>query len=183
MHSSLSLNTKSKFKCFALFRVCLYLCAWSIDCPLEWCVAHTRCPPGKYTKRVGTATTQPGCEVCPTGLFKAYASASSTTTDSCTTAHIECPAGKHAVSGGSITSQHMCAACMTGFYKTSASSSSTDACVAHTKCPAGKYTAVSGSATTQPECESCATGFFKSIASKSSIVETRKGKGEGQGQG
>ena len=55
----------------------------SIDCALEWCTAHTKCPPGKYTKATGTITTNPECVVCPDGFFKAYTSSTSTKTDSC----------------------------------------------------------------------------------------------------
>ena len=56
----------------------------SIDCALEWCTAHTKCPPGKYTKAAGTITSNPECAVCPDGFFKGYASSTSTKTDFCT---------------------------------------------------------------------------------------------------
>ena len=42
------------------------------------CIAHTKCSPGKYTKAAGSTTTQPTCETCATGFFKAYESISST---------------------------------------------------------------------------------------------------------
>ena len=42
------------------------------------CIAHTKCSPGKYTKAAGSATTQPTCETCAPGFFKASESISST---------------------------------------------------------------------------------------------------------
>ena len=59
------------------------------------CNAHTKCPPGKYTKTAGTTTSQPECQTCPTGLFKAFTSNSSNTTDFCTKQRMGCPPGKY----------------------------------------------------------------------------------------
>ena len=50
----------------------------AIGCPFEWCTAHTKCPPGKYTSKPGSSTAQPTCETCAPGFFKASASKSST---------------------------------------------------------------------------------------------------------
>ena len=134
------------------------------------CIAHSKCPPGKYTKATGNVTTEPTCETCITGFFKALASNSSLATDSCL-AHTKCPPGKYTEVVGNATAQPECQTCDTGFFKASKSTSSIerDSCVAHTKCPPGKYTTAVGSITAQPECKSCTAGFFKSTESNSSM--------------
>ena len=141
----------------------------SNHCPNVRCKAHTKCPAGKYTKTVGSATAQPKCEACAAGFFKAYTSQSSLETDSCTTGReIQCPPGKHIKA--TTTAQPQCETCATGFFKTTMSTSSakSDSCTAHTKCPPGKFTKVGGSSTAQPQCVSCATGFFKAFTSENS---------------
>ena len=135
------------------------------DCPLEWCTAHIKCPPGKYTKQAGTVIAQPECETCPDGFFKPEASYSSIKTDSCT-AHKKCPPGEYALTGGSVTGHPKCGRCAPGFFKALSSGSSTDACIAHTKCPPGKFTSKAGSATAEPNCTVCPPGFFTNSNSK-----------------
>ena len=94
-----------------------------IGCPLEWCAAHTKCPPGKYTQTAGSVISQPECQTCDTGFFKASTSTNSTEQDSCT-AHTKCPPGKYTTAAGSITAQPKCETCETGFYKAYPSRSS-----------------------------------------------------------
>ena len=118
--------------------------------PTDRCIDHSKCLPGKYTKTIGSATSQPECEVCPAGFYKSLTSASSTTTDSCFTAHAKCPVGT--------------------FTKTAGTASAQPECEAHTKCPPGKYTKTAGTISAQPECEVCATGFFKDLTSSSSMT-------------
>ena len=36
----------------------------------NFCIAHTKCPPGEYTQAAGSATAQPQCEPCAAGFFK-----------------------------------------------------------------------------------------------------------------
>ena len=145
---------------------------------MEWCAAHTKCPPGKYTKQPGTVTSQPECETCPDGFFKANASNSSIRTDSCT-AHVKCPPGQYALTGGSVTRQPRCEMCAPGLFKALASSSSTDACIAHTGCPPGKFTSTPGSDIAEPKCTVCPPGFFTNSTSKSKQVSWYLGN-EGQ---
>ena len=141
-----------------------------IGCPLEWCAAHTKCPPGKYTKKAGTAVAQPECETCPDGFFKDHASKSSISTDSCTI-HYECPPGEYALAGGSVIKQPTCEMCAPGLFKDVASSSSTDGCIAPAKCPPGKFASTLVSVTTgEPKCTECPSGFFTSVMSKSKKV-------------
>ena len=133
---------------------------------MEWCAAHTKCPPGKYTKKAGTAVAQPECETCPDGFFKDHASKSSISTDSCTI-HYECQPGEYALAGGSVIKQTICEMCAPGLFKDVASSSSTDGCIAPAKCPPGKFASTLVSVTTgEPKCTECPSGFFTSVMSK-----------------
>ena len=50
----------------------------SIGTEANSCTPHTKCPPGKYTKVGGSATSQPQCEECSAGFYKASTSTSST---------------------------------------------------------------------------------------------------------
>ena len=132
-----------------------------IDCLKRKCAAHTKCPAGKYTKTAGSATVEPQCEACTTGFFKAFASNSSTKTDSCTAVqNITCPPGKYI--NVTAIAEPQCETCAPGFFKDTTSSTVTrnDSCTAYTKCPAGKYTSTSGNATVEPKCDVCAAGFF-----------------------
>ena len=87
------------------------------------CITHTKCPPGKYTKTVGSVTTQPECEVCETGYFKAFTSTSSVDNDSCV-AHTTCPPGKYTTIAGSVYAEPRCETCAVGFFKAFTSRSS-----------------------------------------------------------
>ena len=138
------------------------------NCPSEWCTAHIKCPHGKYTKTVGTASTQTDCEACASGFFKAHTSKNSSRTDSCT-AHTKCPPGKY-TEIATTTAQPVCEVCPNGLFKAFVSSNGlkSDSCVAHTKCPPGKYTIAIGSVVAQPECEACGAGFFKVHTSRNS---------------
>ena len=49
----------------------------AIGCPISNCAAHVKCPPGKYTKTVGSASAQAECEDCAAGSFNASTSISS----------------------------------------------------------------------------------------------------------
>ena len=71
------------------------------------CTAHTKCPPGTYTKTAGSATSEPKCETCPPGYFKASTSSISYAIDSCT-AHTTCPPGKYTDVYGTATAQPKC---------------------------------------------------------------------------
>ena len=150
---------------------CAFWCVALLTvCPFEWCLAQSKCPAGKYTKTAGTPASQPECDVCATGSFKAFMSGTSTETDSCII-HTKCPPGKYTKTVGSITTQPKCEVCETGYFKayTSNSSIENDSCDTHTKCPPGKYTAIAGSIYAEPRCETCAVGFFKAFTSRSSM--------------
>ena len=117
----------------------------------------------------GSSTTQPMCETCAFGFFKANTSSSSTKTDSCTAVqNATCPPGKYM--NVTAIGEPECESCAPGFFKDTVSSASTrnDSCTAHTKCPQGKYTSTSGNATAEPKCEACTSGFFKDFTSRSS---------------
>ena len=122
----------------------------------------------------GSSTTQPMCETCAFGFFKANTSSSSTKTDSCTAVqNVTCPPGKYI--NATAIGEPECESCAHGFFKDIISSASTrnDSCVAHTKCPAGKYTSTSGNAIAEPKCEVCTAGFFKDFTSRSSTCVGR----------
>ena len=125
-----------------------------IGCP---CKAHVNCPKGKYTKTAGSVISEPVCEDCQKGLFKAEVSASSVQTDTCT-AHLNCPAGQQPKSSGSATAQPECELCAPGYFKVYRSN---DKCAPHHRCAAGKYTKKSGNAIAQPMCETCPGGMYK----------------------
>ena len=135
------------------------------------CNTHTKCPPGKYTDRVGHIAAEPECQTCWHGLFKDSTSTETVEPDSCIPHKpIDCPPGQ--IVKIYVDKQARCEPCETGFFKSTTSSYSdrkTDSCTVHTKCPPGKYTKAFGTGITQPRCAVCPPGFIKTLTSGSSI--------------
>ena len=95
---------------------------YHLGCSIDRCIAHTKCPPGKYTKKPGSTTVQPDCEPCAAGFFKSDTSNSSSKTDSCIVHKTRCPAGKYTSAKGSTMPQPMCQTCAAGFFKAASNS-------------------------------------------------------------
>ena len=93
------------------------LSQYPIGCVVDQCAVHTKCPPGKYTKVVGSSSAQTKCEPCAAGFYKATTSNSSMKTDNCTLHHSQCPPGKHTTVTGSASPQRTCETCSAGFFK------------------------------------------------------------------
>ena len=47
------------------------------------CVPHVKCAAGEFTAIPGNSSSQPTCEPCPPGYYKAAMSTTSTETDEC----------------------------------------------------------------------------------------------------
>ena len=114
---------KCKLKNRAHF-LTVFVC-WSSGCQINQCAAHTKCPPGKYTKTRGSVTAQPKCEACAPGFFKATTSNSSNQTDACTVQQSLCPLGTSTTVTGSTSPQRKCKACKIGFFTPIMSKNST----------------------------------------------------------
>ena len=90
------------------------------------CTAHTKCPPGKFTKVAGSATSEPECEKCPPRSSKAlnsstFASNSSNFTSNSSNATDPCAVDT--IAADNITADNI---------------------TAGTGCPPGKYTTHAG---------------------------------------
>ena len=135
------------------------------------CHPHVKCAAGKFTKAVGTTSSQPVCDFCRAGYYKASDSAVSTETDVCL-AHSTCPRGKFTAIAGTRSRQPVCESCLAGYYKASASATSTvaDMCTPHAKCLRGEYTVTAGTGSSQPVCEACRAGYHKASESATSTA-------------
>ena len=71
------------------------------------CVPHVKCAAGKFTAIPGNSTSQPTCEPCRSGYYKAAMSTTSIQTDECD-AHATCSAGEYTEIAGNTTDDTQC---------------------------------------------------------------------------
>jgi len=113
------------------------------------CIPHVRCAAGTFTQIPGNSRSQPMCESCPAGYYKASISATSTETDECDP-HDTCTAGEWTEAAGTSTQDTKCTPCSDGFFRARAptgkmAEQETDVCIAYTDCPRGQHPIIAGS--------------------------------------
>ena len=140
------------------------------------CLRHSNCGIGEFTKVAGSTSSQPVCEACRVGFFKAVVSVTSMSTDVCT-AHATCTAGEWTQAVGTNSSDAQCDVCSAGRFRASAPNSTAApeeeavVCKTHKTCLAGQWTARAGNSTTDTECLACGNGRFRVSAPTSKARE------------
>ncbi|MFM2153928.1 MAG: hypothetical protein RL199_2363, partial [Pseudomonadota bacterium] len=127
---------------------------WSLGGTATTCRPWLTCPPGRFVKVGGTATSNRLCQSCPAGTFTTAANE-----DACVPWR-RCAPGEFVSAKGSTSADRTCAVCPEGRYTATANAS---ACAAWAGCPAGTYVS-GGTRMSDRTCHPCGFGTFSKAA-------------------